>query len=138
MLNDHEENGQRRETEVSEKASRRRFTAEYKLRIVREAEACKAPGEVGALLRREGLYASHLSSWRRQRDSGALSALRSRKRGRKPDPDAALKRQVAKLERENARLRQKLEQAETIIGVQKKVSELLGIPLDSGDADETS
>ena len=137
MLNP-DENGRRTDTEVPEKAERRRFTAEYKLQIIREAEACKAPGEIGALLRREGLYASHLSSWRRQRNSDALSGLRSRRRGRKPDADAALTKQVVKLERGNARLRRKLKQAEAIIGVQKKVSELLGIPLESGDADETS
>jgi transposase-like protein len=138
MLNVHEgPDRQVPETEVPEKPSRRRFTAEYKLRILQAADSCNGPGEIGALLRREGLYASHLSSWRRQRDAGSLSALRSRKRGRKADPDAQLRKQVAKLERENARLRRKLAQAETVIEVQKKVSGLLGIPLGTDGADET-
>jgi transposase-like protein len=116
--------------EVPAKAQRRKFTAEYKLRIVREAERCKEPGEIGALLRREGLYSSLLTAWRREVEAGARSALRSKKRGPKArlvDP------RVKELEKENARLRKKLEQAEVIIAVQKKVSELLGIPLESPD-----
>lgn len=116
--------------EVPAKAQRRKFTAEYKLRIVREAERCKAPGEIGALLRREGLYSSLLTAWRREVEQGARSALRSKKRGPKArgvDP------RVKELERENARLRKRLEHAELIITVQKKVSALLGIPLESPD-----
>ena len=117
--------------EVPEKAARRRFTAEYKLRILREAEGCEAPGEVGALLRREGLYSSHLTTWRRQREQGALAALTPKKRGRRASPPHPLSRRVAELERENAHLQRRLKQAETIIEVQKKVSEILGIPLKS-------
>ena len=116
--------------EVPAKAQRRKFTAEYKLRIVREAERCKQPGEIGALLRREGLYSSLLTAWRREVEQGARAALRSKKRGPKArvvDP------RVKELERENSRLRKRLEQAEIIISVQKKVSKLLGIPLESPD-----
>ena len=117
--------------EVVEKPKRRRFSAGYRLRIVREADACKAPGEVGALLRREGLYSSLLSAWRRQRDTGALASLRSKKRGpRAADP------RVKRLERENAQLRRQLEQAETIIEIQKKVAGILGIPLRTSELDE--
>ena len=108
--------------EVVPKAKRRRFSAEYKLRILREADACDKPGEIGALLRREGLYSSLLSDWRRQRDDGALAGLSAKKRGPKPTPEA---RRVADLERENARLRHRLEQAETIVEVQKKLAALL-------------
>jgi len=119
--------------EVPAKAQRRKFTSEYKLRIVREAESCKELGEIGALLRREGLYSSLLTAWRREVEQGARVALGSRKRGPKArvvDP------RVKELERENARLRKRLEQAELIIGVQKKVSEILGIPLQGTDDDE--
>ena len=120
--------------EVVAKAKRRRFSAEYRLKILRQADACKAPGELGALLRREGLYSSLLSTWRRQREQGALAELRARRRGPKPktvDP------RVKELEKQNARLQRKLKQAEMIIEVQKKVHEILGIPLrtlaDEGD-----
>ena len=119
--------------DVPAKAQRRKFTSEYKLRIVREAERCKELGEIGALLRREGLYSSLLTAWRREVEQGARAALGSRKRGPKArvvDP------RVKELERENARLRKRLEQAELIIGVQKKVSEILGIPLQSTGDDE--
>ncbi len=112
--------------EVPAKARRRRFTAKYKLRILAKADRCSKPGDVGKLLRQEGLYSSILSRWREQRETGALAALTPKKRGRKPravDPQA---KRVAELERENARLRQKLEKAETIIEVQKKLSLLLG------------
>lgn len=123
--------------EVLAKARRRRFTVEYKLRILREAERCKEPGAIGGLLRREGLYSSHLVSWRRERERGALEGLGSRKRGRKTRPESVLEKQVAELERENQRLRKRLEQAETIIAIQKKVSRLLGIPLET-DGDGAS
>jgi transposase len=119
--------------EVAERAKRRRFTAEYKLRILREADTCKGHGELGALLRREGLYSSHLATWRRQRDEIAKVGLKSRKRGPKPkgvDP------RVKQLERENNRLRRRLEEAETIIDFQKKLSKLLGVSLKSPDSDE--
>ena len=119
--------------EVPAKAQRRKFTTEYKLRIVREAERCKEPGEIGALLRREGLYSSLLSAWRRDVEQGARAALRSKKRGPKA---RVVEPRVKELERENARLRKRLEHAELIIAVQKKASELLGIPLESPDDNE--
>ena len=111
--------------EVPAKARRRTFTAKYKLKILAEADGCSKPGEIGALLRREGLYSSHLSKWRQQREEGALAGLTPKKRGRKPRPVDPQARRVAELERENARLQRKLEQAETIIEVQKKLSRLL-------------
>lgn len=114
--------------EVPEKARRRRFSAKYKLEILEKAEGCSKPGEVGTLLRREGLYSSHLSKWREQREAGALAALTPKKRGRKPRPVDPLAQRVAELERENARLRDKLEKAQTIIDVQKKLSQLLASP----------
>ena len=116
--------------EVPAKAKRRQFSVEYRLRILRQADACKAPGELGALLRREGLYSSLLSTWRRQREAGALLGLRARKRGPKPK---ALDPRLKKLEQENARLARKLKQAEAIIAFQKKVHEILGIPLKTLD-----
>ena len=120
--------------EVREKSAYRRLTAEYKLRILREADACK-PGNLGALLRREGLYSSHLIRWRKQRDRGALDALVSRKRGRKEDVDRPLRKKLAAQEREIDRLSKRLKQAEMIIEVQKKVSEMLGISLESSKSD---
>ena len=120
--------------EVSEKAKRRRFTVEYKLRILREADACKGDGDVAALLRREGLYSSHLTNWRRQREQGALRDLRARRRGPTPRP---VDPRVKQLEAENRRLTRKLQRAETIITLQKKVAEILGIPLKPLDNDES-
>ena len=105
-----------RDPEVSEKAKRRRFSAEYKLRIVREADACKGDGDVAALLRREGLYSSHLSSWRRQRD------LTSRKRGRKAKAEAP---RIKELERENARLQRRLARVETMLEIVQPVRAVL-------------
>ena len=102
---------------------RRTFTAEYKLRIVEEADAARDPGEVGALLRREGLYSSHLSKWRALRDDGALSGL-SRKRGH-PPKHSQEELELIRLQRENLRLREELRKAELIIDVQKKLSEFL-------------
>lgn len=115
--------------EVPEKARRRQFSAEYKMRILQEADACSEPGEIGALLRREGLYSSHLVVWRRQRTEGTLDGLKPRKRGRKPQPINPLAKKVAELERKNKRLEKRLKQAEIIIDVQKKVSQILGVPL---------
>jgi len=115
--------------EVVPRASRRRFGAAYKLRIVEETDACTEPGEIGALLRREGLYSSHLGKWRRARDQGQLEALAPKRRGPKPDPDRPLARRVVQLERENARLSKSLEVAETIIEVQGNVSRLLGLTM---------
>lgn len=121
---------------VAEKPVRRRFTAEYKLRILREADRCTQPGQLGALLRREGLYSSHLRTWGQQRDRGTLAALAPKRRGRKPAPDAPLIAENERLKRENQRLAEKLRQAETIIAVQKKLSEILGIPLPPTDDSE--
>ena len=117
------------EVEVSEKARRRRYTAEYKARILREADGCKKPGEIGALLRREGLYSTLLASWRAARRANDLAALAPRKRGPKVQVPHALQVRNAELERENARLQLRAERAEALVELQKKVSELLGIQL---------
>lgn len=122
--------------EVEPKAQRRRFTSSYKLKILREAEACKAPGEVGALLRREGLYASHLTKWRKLYKQGGVARF-EQKRGRKPDPQREELDRLRELERENEQLRHRLRQAEVIIEVQKKVSEILGIPLAQDEDSES-
>lgn len=118
--------------EVPEKAKRRRFTAEYKLRILQEADRTTAPGAIGALLRREGLYSSHLVDWRRQRDEGRLAGRPGGRAGK--DPKDA---QIEQLRRENARLRRRLEQAETVIEVQKKLSRALGIDSETTEEGET-
>lgn len=110
-------------TEVVTKAKRRQHAAEYKLRILREVDACKGTGEVGALLRREGLYSSLVSKWREQRERGSLSGLSEHRRGPKVDPNAA---ELARLQQENKRLKEQLERAELIIDVQKKVAQLIG------------
>ena len=120
--------------EVPAKAQRRRFSAEYRLRILKQADACKKPGELGALLRREGLYSSLLTNWRRQRERGALREMHGRRRG--PTPRSVDPR-MKQLETENRRLQRKLQRAETIITLQKKVAEILGIPLKPLDIDET-
>lgn len=120
--------------EVPAAATRRRFPAAYKARILREAEACRAPGEVGALLRREGLYSSHLALWRKARAAGELKPGAGRRRGPKPDPTRAERREVERLERENARLKRRLERAEAIIEVQRKLSALLNTPLNPDSA----
>ena len=120
--------------EVVAKAQRRRFAAEYKLAIVEEADRASGPGEIGALLRREGLYSSHLVDWRRLREAGALSAL-SKKRGRKPTRNP-LAEENQQLKARIARLEKKLQQAEIIIDVQKKVSALLGIALPETEREE--
>jgi transposase len=112
--------------EVVPVAERRRFTAAEKLRILEEADACTEPGEIGALLRREGIYSSYLSKWRMARDRGQLSALSGQRRGPKSSSEAALRRELTKLRRENERLQARLDQAEAIIEVQKKLSQLLG------------
>ncbi len=115
--------------EISDKAMRRRFTAKYKLAILLKADACTDLGSKGALLRQEGIYSSNLTTWRRQRDEGSLAALTPKQRGRKPalvDPVAL---EVVQLRKENVRLTNRLKQAELIIDVQKKVSQILGITL---------
>jgi transposase-like protein len=122
---------------VPEKPIRRRFTVEYKMRILAEADACSESGQMGELLRREGLYSSHLSNWRRQREAGALVGLTPKRRGRKAKPKNPLAEENQRLHRENRRLAEKLRQAETIIDVQKKVSEILGIPLKPHESEET-
>jgi transposase-like protein len=118
--------------EVVPKAKRRKFSAEYKVRILEEADRCTERGEIGALLRREGLYSSHLSTWRRQRDQGILSGLSPKKRGRKGKDD--LEKEMAELRRENKRLQAHLEEAEMIIDVQKKLSRLLGLATEENGA----
>ena len=132
------ENGPERapDPEVETRAKRRRFTAEYKARILREAERCRKPGEIGALLRREGLYASHLITWRRQREKDGVAGL-SRKRGRKADPESGSARKIAQLEGANRRLSEKLRKAEIIIEFQKKMAELWASPkaVDNEDTD---
>jgi len=115
--------------EVPEKRQRRQYTAVYKKQILEEADRCINSHQVGAMLRREGLYFSNLTTWRRQREAGTLAGLKPRKRGRKAQPVDSIKKQVETLQRENRRLNEDLRKAEIIIDVQKKVSELLGSPL---------
>ena len=119
--------------EVVPKAERRKFSTEYKLRVLAEADACTQPGEIGALLRREGIYRSLLDKWRNQRHKGTLQALAPHKRGPKVDP---LEAENARLRRENERLQKRLLQAETIIEVQKKLSVLLGLTTDESPSGE--
>jgi transposase-like protein len=128
------------DSEVVAKAVRRQHSVDYKLRVLREAEACGEPGQVGALLRREGLYSSHLWSWRRQQKAGSLVG---RRRGRKHKPVnplvekvEQLERDKASLERERASLQKKLERAEAVIDFQKKLSEMLGINLKEPEGGE--
>ena len=122
--------------EVPEKASRRSYTAEYKRRILREAEGCKERGQVGALLRREGLYSSNLTAWRHQVERGTLDALSSKKRGpkaRKPDPSV---RRITEQEKEIQKLRAKLRKAELIIDAQKKIAEIFQLTSDQKDGED--
>lgn len=119
--------------EVVPKAKKRQYSAEYKRRILQEYEACRELGERGALLRREGLYSSNITNWRRQRERGELTGLTSKKRGPKADPQAV---ENVRLRRENERLKKRLEQAELIIDVQKKVSQLLGIEINENGTEE--
>ena len=115
--------------EVAPRATRRAFNAEYKLRILAEADACRGHGEIGALLRREGLYSSILSSWREQSRKGAASALSDVHRGRKASSPEA--REIERLRKELARTSRRLKRAELLLEIQKKVSEILGVPLNS-------
>ena len=121
--------------EVVAKPIRRHHTAEYKLRILREADTC-GPGGIAALLRREGLYSSALTAWRRQRELGQLAGLASRKRGRKGEPRNPLVAENEHVRRENERLQKRLRQAETIIEVQKKLCEMLGVPVHTAPESE--
>ena len=143
-----EQNGKSEEegtkTEVVAKAKRRQHPAEYKLRILREVDECKGKGEVGALLRREGLYSSLVSKWREQRERGSLTGLSGHRRGPKVDANAV---ELVRLQRENKRLQEKLERAELIIDVHtcpggrcqgKKVARLLGVPLTDSNLSEES
>jgi transposase-like protein len=114
----------------------RRFSGKEKLRILEEAEACTEPGEIGALIRREGIYSSYLSRWRRARDRGQLDGLNGKKRGRKRSVDEELAEENAALRRENERLRSRLKQAETIIEVQKKLSQMLGLETSAQESTE--
>jgi transposase-like protein len=116
--------------EVVEKAQRRIYTAEYKLRILQETDTCEE-GQIGAILRREGLYSSHLTTWRRQRQAGQLAALTDNKRGRKAAPETPLSAEVERLRRENERLSQRLQQAELMIDIQKKACAILNITLET-------
>jgi transposase len=122
-------------TEVIAKAKRKQFSAAEKLRILREVDACQGSGEIGALLRREGIYSSYLTTWRRQRERGELDGLAPQKRGPKPDPQAA---ESARLKRENERLQKRLQQAELIIDFQKKAAQLFGGTLETPDLDDPS
>jgi transposase len=112
--------------EVLENKPRRKFTAKYKLDILRKVASCTEPGQIGVLLRREGLYSSNLSTWKKQRDQGLLNAMSPKKRGRKKQEINPLSQEVVRLQKENERLKNKLKQAEIIIEVQKKISEILG------------
>jgi transposase len=119
------------EIEVDPKAHRRQFSAKYKLDILRRAGGCVAPGALGALLRSEGLYSSHLSTWRKQRDAGELAGLTPKRRGRKRVEVDARDRKIVELQRENAKLTARAERAEALVDLQKKVASLLGTPLGS-------
>jgi transposase len=122
--------------EVLEKPFRRRFTADYKLRILKEVDALSESGQIGALLRREGLYSSNLTTWRRQRDDGTIEALSPKKRGRKAHRQDPLIQENEQLRRQNERLARRLKKAEAIIDFQKKISEILGIPLSQPESEE--
>ena len=124
--------------EVSSKAERRKFSASYKRSILAEADR-GGPGAVASILRREGLYSSHLSTWRKQRESGEIAGLEPRKRGKKPAPKNPLSGEMRRLERENRRLQKRLRQAEIIIDVQKKLCDVLGLtvpPIEQSEDDE--
>jgi transposase len=123
--------------EVPEKKPRRKFTAKYKLEILDKADRCTEPGQLGTLLRQEGLYFSNLTTWRKQRDRGLLEAMSPKKRGRKKAEKNPLIQEVARLQRDNERLKKKLKQAQTIIEVQKKISEILGISQDHNDGNNS-
>jgi transposase-like protein len=122
------------DVEVAAKGKRRQFTAKYKQEILRKAEACTQPGEIGALLRSEGLYSSHLTTWRQARERGELAGLAPRTRGRKPVPPDPRDKRIVELERQVTRLTARAERAEGIVEVQKKVAALLGRPFESEDS----
>ena len=126
------------EPEVVPTTQRRRFTAKEKLRILEEADNCTGPGELGALLRREGIYSSYLSRWRRARDRGQLAGLSAKKRGPKLRDNKEMLEEMARLQRENKRLQVRLAQAEAIIEAQKKLSQILGLDPAGHENDERS
>jgi transposase len=119
------------DVQVAAKPRRRTYTAEYKRRLLKEADGCTAPGAIGALLRREGLYTSHLVVWRRARRRGELAALAPKRRGRKPTPVDPRDRKIADLERQLAQMTGRAERAEALVELQKKLAALLGRPLES-------
>lgn len=126
------------EPEVLENKPRRKFTAAYKLRVLNQADQCSQPGEIGALLRKEALYSSLLTTWRRQRQEGTLQGLSPKKRGRKAKPIDPSAARIVQLEKENLRLKQNLRKAEIIIEAQKKISEILGIDQSLEDSQGSS
>ena len=122
-------------TEVPEKAKRRAFTVEYKRKIVKEAESCKGSGEIGALLRREGLFSSHLTTWRQARDRGELApGAATKKRGPKAAPVDPRDKKIAELERQIAKVTTRAERAEAIAEIQKKLAALFGRPFPSEES----
>src|SRR6478609_2508067 len=123
--------------ELSERPKRRTFTAGEKLRILGETDRAADTGGISAILRREGVYSATLTDWRRQRDAGAFEALKPLRRGPKPVVAQPADADLDQLRRENTRLRQRLEHAEAIIGIQKKVAALLGMPMATTERDET-
>jgi transposase len=127
--------GARLDPEVVATARRRQFTSGDKRRILDAADRCTQPGEIGALLRKEGIYSSHLTTWRRQRAAEERAALAPQKRGRKADPAQTEDRRVLQLTQENDRLRRKLAQANAIIDVQKKLCTLLGLSTDEAPSE---
>jgi transposase-like protein len=127
----------RPDPEVQPRKTRRRFTAKYKLQILAEVDACSQQGEIGSLLRREGIYSSYLTLWRKQRKEGVLNSV-DQKRGRKPAQNKQEQKRIDQLERENAKLRDRLKKAETIIDVQKKISKILENHQDPDENDDTS
>ncbi len=125
-MSQEEKNNNPPDPEVLSRPQRRRYSAEYKLRILKEYDACEQPGEKGALLRREGIYSSNIATWRRQYSEGGVDGLYKTKRGPKVVPHA---REYKQLRQENEQLKKRLQQAELIIEVQKKVSQILEIEL---------
>ena len=123
-----EPTGTQEDVQVTAKPRRRTYTAEYKRRILKEADACTAPGAIGALLRREGLYSSLLVEWRRARGRGELAALAPKKRGRKPTPSDPRDRKISELERQLAQMTGRAERAEVLVDAQKNLAALLGRP----------
>lgn len=119
------------DVEVSATARRRQFTAKYKQEILQRVDACKQPGEIGALLRSEGLYSSHLVTWRKARERGELAGLTPKKRGRKPAPADPRDREILELQRQVTKLTARAERAEALVEVQKKLAQLLGTTFES-------